>query len=180
MRAVHAALDAVINYLDVAPAYGGNLSETRLGMALKGVSRDKYFLSTKIGKYTNPESYGDDTLDYSEARTRSSVEESMRRLGVDYLDIIHIHDVEYQGRVKLEEGFTSGYETLQKMKEEGQIGHVSMGIYPIDIWQRALRELQLDAMLVHNHYCLNDNRLLELLPACQAQGIGIILSLIHI
>jgi aryl-alcohol dehydrogenase-like predicted oxidoreductase len=174
IRAVHAALDAGINYLDVAPSYGGNLSETRLGMALKGVSRDKYFLSTKIGKYTNPESYGDDTLDYSEARTRSSVEESMQRLGVDYLDIIHIHDVEYQDRVKLEEGFTTGYDTLQKMKREGTIGHVSMGTYPIDIWQRALRELQLDAILVHNHYCLNDNRLLELLPACQAQGIGII------
>ena len=56
MRAVHAALDAGINYLDVAPSYGGTLSETRLGIALKGVSRDKYFLSTKIGKYTNPES----------------------------------------------------------------------------------------------------------------------------
>lgn len=174
IQAVHAALDAGINYFDVAPAYGGTLSETRLGMALKGISRDKYFLSTKIGKYTNPECYGDDTLDYSEQRTRRSVKESMQRLGVDYLDIIHIHDVEYQDRVQLEEGFTTGYETLRKLKQEGIIGHVSMGTYPMDIWHRALRELQLDTIMTHNHYSLNDNRLLELLPACKAQGLGII------
>jgi len=171
---VRAALDAGINYFDVAPAYGGCLSESRLGLALKGVPRDEFFISTKIGKYTNPECYGDDVLDYTPERTRRSVRESMQRLGVEHIDIIHIHDVEYQGRVKLEEAFTVGYQTLREMKQEGVIGNVSLGTYPIDIWHRALGELELDTIMTHNHYCLNDNRLLELLPTCKRRGTGII------
>src|SRR5437764_15151453 len=92
IRAVHAALACGINYFDVAPAYGGTRSETVLGKALRGVPRSRYFLSTKVGKYTDPAKYGEDTLDYSRARIRASVEESSRRLGVDCFDIIHIHD----------------------------------------------------------------------------------------
>jgi aryl-alcohol dehydrogenase-like predicted oxidoreductase len=57
IRAVHAALDAGINYFDVAPAYGGTVAETVLGKALKGIARDRYFLSTKAGKYTEPGAY---------------------------------------------------------------------------------------------------------------------------
>ena len=56
------------------------------------------YLSTKVGKYTSPGAYGDDTLDYSRARIRASLDESAQRLGTDYFDIIHIHDIEYQGR----------------------------------------------------------------------------------
>src|SRR5215469_401077 len=97
IAAVHAALDCGINYFDVAPAYGGTLAESVLGKALKGISRGRYFLSTKVGKYTRPGSYGQDVLDYSRSRIFSSLDESARRLGVDYFDIVHIHDIEYQG-----------------------------------------------------------------------------------
>ena len=65
IKAVHAALDCGINYFDVAPAYGGTVSESVLGKALRGIARTQIFLSTKVGKYTKPGSYGDDTLDYS-------------------------------------------------------------------------------------------------------------------
>jgi aryl-alcohol dehydrogenase-like predicted oxidoreductase len=70
IRAVHVALDCGINYFDVAPAYGGTVSETVLGKALARIPRERYYLSTKVGKYTNPAKYGDDTLDYSRARIR--------------------------------------------------------------------------------------------------------------
>ena len=73
---MHAALDAGINYFDVAPAYGATRAETVLGRALREVPRARYFLSTKVGKYTNPGAYGDDTLDYSRARIRASLDES--------------------------------------------------------------------------------------------------------
>ena len=108
IRAVHTALEAGINYFDVAPAYGGTKSETVLGKALKGIDRSKYFLSTKIGKYTDPNQYGKDELDYSEKRTRQSLQESAERLGTDYFDIIHIHDIEYQGRIHAEWALTEG------------------------------------------------------------------------
>jgi aryl-alcohol dehydrogenase-like predicted oxidoreductase len=68
IAAVHAALDCGINYFDVAPAYGGTLSETVLGKALRGIARDRFFLSTKVGKYTEPGGYGNDRAPASALR----------------------------------------------------------------------------------------------------------------
>jgi aryl-alcohol dehydrogenase-like predicted oxidoreductase len=174
IKAAHAALDCGINYFDVAPAYGGTLSETVLGKALRGIPRSRYFLSTKVGKYTKPGSYGDDVLDYARAHIRASLDESAGRLGVDYFDIIHIHDIEYQGRKHTEWALTEGWETVQELKREGRIGGVSFGIYPMDLWKRIFASLDIDAALVHNHYCLNDTQLLDLLPMARQKGIGVL------
>jgi aryl-alcohol dehydrogenase-like predicted oxidoreductase len=174
IAAVHTALDHGINYFDVAPAYGATLSETVLGKALRGIARDRYFLSTKVGKYTQPGSYGNDVLDYSRARIRASLDESAGRLGTSYFDIISIHDIEYQDRKHAEWALTEGLDTVHELKREGRIGNVSFGIYPMDLWHRIFRDYQIDAALVHNHYCLNDTRLLELLPLAREKKIGII------
>jgi aryl-alcohol dehydrogenase-like predicted oxidoreductase len=174
IASVHAALDCGINYFDVAPAYGGTLAETVLGKALRGVARDRYFLSTKVGKYTEPGTYGNDLLDYSRTRIRTSLDESAGRLGVDYFDIIHIHDIEYQNREHTEWALTEGYETVQELKQEGRVGNVSFGIYPMDLWKRIFASFDIDAALIHNHYCLNDTRLIELLPLAREKGIGIV------
>ena len=174
IKAVHTALDAGINYFDVAPAYGGTVSETVLGKALKGISRSRYFLSTKVGKYTDPHQYGNDILDYSAKRIRQSIEESSARLGTDYFDIIHIHDIEYQNRKHTEWALTEGLDTVHQLKKEGRIGAVSFGIYPMDLWHRIFEGYDIDAALVHNHYCLNDTSLLQLLPMAKEKGIGII------
>jgi len=174
IKAVHAALECGINYFDVAPAYAGTVSEIVLGKALQGVPRDRYYLSTKVGKYTKPGSYGDDTLDYSRARIRKSIEESAGRLGTDYFDLIHIHDMEYQGRKHTEWALTEGYESVLELKREGRIGGVSFGIYPMDLWMRIFSSLDVDAGLVHNHYWLNDTRITELLPLAESKQIGII------
>lgn len=174
ISAVGAALDCGINYFDVAPAYGGTLSETVLGKALHGFPRDRYYLSTKVGKYTEPGSYGNDRLDYSRGRIRASLDESAERLGVDYFDIIHIHDIEYQGRKSTEWALSEGYEAVQELKQEGRIGAVSFGIYPMDLWKRIFTSLEIDAALVHNHYCLNDTQLLDLLPLARQKCIGIV------
>lgn len=174
VAAVHAALDCGINYFDVAPAYGGRVAEFVLGKALKAVPRSRYYLSTKVGKYTPAGSYGDDTLDYSRLRIRASIEESCRRLGVEYFDILHIHDIEYQNRQYTESALSEGYEAICELKREGRIGGVSFGTYPLDLWKRILCSLGVDAVLVHNHYCLNDTTLLELLPIACSNGTGII------
>lgn len=174
IQAVHTALDHGINYFDVAPAYGGTRSETVLGKALKGVLRDRYYLSTKVGKYTNPEKYGDDTFDYSRGRILASLDESAQRLGTDYFDIIHIHDIEYNQRKLAKWAMTEGLETLHELKRQGRIGAASFGIYPMDLWHQIFAECEVDAALVHNHYCINDTRLLELLPIAKQKNIGII------
>ncbi len=174
IKAVHVALECGINYFDVAPAYGGTVAETVLGKALRGVPRDRYYLSTKVGKYTNPGTYGEDTLDYSRARIRESLNESAERLGTDYFDLIHIHDIEYQERKHTEWALTEGYESVLELKREGRIGGVSFGIYPVDLWIRIFSSLDVDAGLIHNHYCLSDTRVTELLPLAKSKGIGII------
>src|ERR1035438_1754415 len=82
IRTVHAALDLGINYIDVSPFYGCTKAEAVLGKALKGIPRDRYYLATKVGRY------GDAEFDFSAARTVASVEDSLQRLQVGYIDII--------------------------------------------------------------------------------------------
>lgn len=171
---VHAALEAGMTYFDVAPAYGATHSETVLGKALKGIDRSRYRLSTKVGKYTAPGTYGEDTLDYSRDRIRASLDESAARLGADYFDMIFIHDIEYQNRQHTEWAMTEGFAAVQELMREGRVGGVGFGIYPVDLWQRILAELPVDAVLIHNHYCLNDDRLLGLLPLAQKANVGIV------
>ena len=174
IRAVHTALELGINYFDVSPAYGATRSEIVLGRALKGVPRDRYFLSTKVGKYSLPGRYGEDTLDYSRSRIRASLEESAARLGVDYFDIIHIHDIEYRGRSSTEQALGEGLEAVHELKREGRIGAVGFGLYPIDLCQRILSEFAVDVVLLHNQYWLNSMRLLELMPLFERKGVGVI------
>ncbi|SDS18932.1 aldo/keto reductase [Opitutus sp. GAS368] len=174
IEAVHAALECGINYFDVAPAYGGTRAEAVLGKALRGISRDRYFLSTKVGKYTAPGQYGSDTLDYSRTRIRASLEESAARLGTDYFDVLHLHDIEYQARQHVERALTEGLVAVRELKREGRIGAVSFGVYPLDLWRRIFTDYDVDAALVHNHYCLNDTTLLDLLPLARTRRIGII------
>lgn len=174
IAAVHHALDQGINYFDVAPAYGGTVAETVLGKALKGIARDRYVLSTKAGKYTEPGGYGKDELNYSEERMRRGLEESMQRLGVDHVDIVHLHDFEYRGFSKEPMAFEEGFPALVKFKQEGLIGAVSAGIYPMDLWFRVIEKAPVDCLLTHNHYCLNDTRGLELVEPCCEKNIGLI------
>jgi L-galactose dehydrogenase len=158
----------------VAPAYGGTLAESVLGKALRSIPRSRYFLSTKVGKYTEPGCYGNDTLDYSRRRIRASLDESSRRLGVEYFDIIHIHDIEYQAGKHTEWALTEGFDAVCELKKEGRVVAVSFGIYPIELWKRIFCTIDVDVGLVHNHYCLNDTQLLDLLPLARAKEIGVI------
>jgi len=89
IRAVHAALDLGVNFIDVSPFYGLTVAESLLGKALKGIDRKKYYMATKVGRY------GPADFDFSAARVMRSVEESLGRMGLDYVDIIHCHDIEF-------------------------------------------------------------------------------------
>lgn len=93
IRAVHVAVDNGINFIDVSPYYGYLMAETVLGKALKDIPRDKYYLSTKVGRYGKD---GVNSWDYSAKRATESVYESMERLNVDYIDLINVHDIEFQ------------------------------------------------------------------------------------
>lgn len=172
LATVAAALEAGITLFDTAPAYGATRSETVLGRALRGVPRDSYVLSTKAGKTTSEG--GIDAFDYSEAAVRRSVSQSLERLGVDHLDLVHLHDFDYQGGRHTDSAIAEGFPTLHALKDEGVIGAVGAGIYFMEQWKRVLRDVHLDAVLLHNHHTICDVRAYELLPLLQDRGIGVI------
>ena len=176
IRAVHVALDRGLNYLDVAPAYGGTRAETVLGRALRGVPRDRYLLSTKVGKFTPPGGYGGDEFDYSRARILESVEASLRRLGTDHLDLLFLHDIEYRGQRHVPQALGEGLDTLRALQRQGVVRCIGLSTYPMALWRRVVREGDLDVIMTHSHYALNDTQLLELLPTCAERGIGVINS----
>src|SRR5215208_5816925 len=89
MRAVHVALDLGMNFIDTSPFYGRGMSEVLLGVALRGVPRDSYVLGTKLGRYDS------NHFDFSAKRVEESVDISLKRMGVDYLDICLCHDLEF-------------------------------------------------------------------------------------
>ena len=106
INAVFTAVDNGLNFIDVSPYYGHYKAETVLGKALKDIPRDKYFLSTKVGRYGKD---GVNTWDYSAKRATESVYESMERLNIDHIDLINVHDIEFQA------GLPGG---LQKVVDE--------------------------------------------------------------
>src|SRR5678816_2200712 len=91
IRAVHVAIDNGINLIDTSPFYGLTKAETVLGKALREIPREKYLLATKVGRY----GYKQKDFDFSAARVAASVDESLRRLGVEHVDFIQLHDMEF-------------------------------------------------------------------------------------
>ena len=78
------------------------------------------------------------------------------------------------GQKYADQALTEGFDTLAGLKKKGEIGAVGAGIYEMSLWKRVLLETEVDALLVHNHYCINDIRLVELMPLCERKGVGIV------
>ena len=176
IEAVFTALDNGINFIDVSPYYGHEKAETVLGKALRQLERDRYVLSTKVGRYGKD---GVNTWDYSAERARSSVYESMERLGVDYIDIINVHDVEFQaalpgGLLKIVE---ETLPALVQLKREGVVGHVGItDLQPENLkWViEHSEEGTVESILNFCHYSLNDTLLADYLGFFEQHGIGVI------
>jgi len=165
IRTVHEALDLGINLIDVSPYYGLTRAETVLGRALRGVPRDRYILSTKSGRY------GADEFDFSAERIVRSVEESMRRLNVDHIDILHLHDIEFGDLRQIVE---ESIPVLHRLKEQGKIRFHGITGLPLAIYPKVLDQIQVDAVISYCHFSLNDTTLTELLPYFAERGTGVI------
>ena len=165
LEIVDRALDAGITFFDSSPYYGRGLAEERLGKALRG-RRDEIGLGTKAGRY------GDDEFDFSPSRIRSSLEESLRRLDTDYVDIFQLHDIEF---VRLEDLFGDAYDALLGLRAEGKCRFIGMTGYPTAALRRAIEATELDVVLSYAHNTLLDSCLQRsLLPVAEARGVGVI------
>lgn len=165
IRTVHTAIDAGINYIDVSPYYGLTKAETVLGTAIRQLPRDKFILSSKAGRY------GESTFDFTSARIFSSVEESLNRLHTDYLDILFLHDIEFvPAQIILEEAVPA----MHELKKQGKIRYCGISGLPLQLFEKLLPQLDVDAILSYCHYSLNDTSLLGLLPLLDEREIGLV------
>jgi L-galactose dehydrogenase len=170
VETVRTALDGGINFIDVAPAYGETLAEFNLGKALDGIPRHRYYLATKIGAYS--EAKGD--YDYSAKRTELSLHESLKRLGVDHVDLIQCHDIEFADHDQIVD---ETLPTLQRLKRKGLARFIGISGLPLKVFPSILDRVDrgtVDTILSFCHYELNDDSLADLIPYLKEKGVGII------
>jgi len=165
IRTVHTCIDLGINLIDVSPYYGLTLAETVLGKALKTIPRDKYYLATKVGRY------GENSFDFSAARVTASVDESLRRLNVEYVDIIQCHDIEFGD---LNQVVHETIPALRRLQETGKVRFVGITGLPLKAFEVVAEQTAVDTILSYCRYSLNDTALAERLPYFQQKGIGVI------
>ena len=182
-QVIEGAWTAGIRYFDTAPLYGLGLSEQRLGAVLGAKPRDKFVISTKIGRLIRaggPPEPGqawkgtpplNPVFDFSYDATMRSVEESLKRLALDRIDILLIHDPDQH----FAEALSGAYRALDRLRSEGTVRAIGAGMNQSEMLVRFARESDLDCFLLAGRYTLLDRSgASELLPLCLDRGIIII------
>lgn len=169
ISSVREAFDLGINFFDTSPYYGGTLSEKMLGKGLKalGVPRNEYIVSTKCGRYV-------EGFDFSAERVTKSIDESLARLQLDYVDILQCHDIEFGS---LDQIANETIPALQKLKEAGKIRFIGITGLPLSVFTYVLDRVPpgtVDVILSYCHYSVNDSTLVDLLPYLKSKGVGVI------
>jgi D-threo-aldose 1-dehydrogenase len=198
VETVERAWQLGIRFFDVAPLYGYGAGERRLGMGLRGQPRDAYALSTKVGRLVRSadgmspgadidrQTLGDRddafyadigdrriVYDYSSDGVRRSLEESLERLGTDRIDLVLIHDPDDHWPAAIDEA----YPALHRLREQGVVGAIGVGMNQSAMLARFAREADVDAFLVAGRYTLLDQEALpELLPLCLERTISVLIG----
>lgn len=170
-RTVHEAFRRGINYIDTAPFYGQGESESNIGKILKDVPRQAYYIATKTCRYNMT---GPGQFDFSYERTMKSFDESLSRLGVDYIDLYQLHDVEFADNV--DEVINGAFKACLELKKSGKIRAIGINGYPLSVLKEGLikGEGKFDTVLTYARYTLFDDSLLDYLPFLNAQNVGVI------
>jgi D-threo-aldose 1-dehydrogenase len=174
-----AAIERRIRFFDVAPLYGGGVAEERLGRALRALPRDDYVLCTKTGVTRG---YGQppmppgatrrrqfDRWDYRDAATRTSVRSSLERLGVERLDVVHLHDAEHHLDACIE-----AHRTLRALRDEGIVGTIGIGSNLAAPVQHLLGRAEFGAFLLAGRYTLLDQSGAALIAHAHAHGVAVV------
>lgn len=165
LRSVHAAVDAGMNFIDTSPYYGRGMSEVMLGQVLPQIPRSSYYLGTKLGRYA-PRHF-----DFSAKRVIESIDISLERMRVDYLDIVLCHDLEYVDMTQIVE---ETLPALRRQVEKGKVRFIGVSGYPMTMFKYVLaNSSDVDVILTYNHYTLQNDMALELVPICREKGVGL-------
>jgi D-threo-aldose 1-dehydrogenase len=180
---LHAAVDAGINFIDTAPHYGKGRSEVRVGNSLKNLDANQLVISTKIGRllvssntdiddfFLDADNSVERKFDFTAAGVRASFESSLQRLGVDHIDILFIHDPDDHA----DDAVLKAYPELERMRSEGLIKAIGIGMNQTVIPTRFVRETDIDMVLIAGRYSLLDQSAAdELLPLALERGVDVI------
>ncbi len=194
---LEAAWEGGVRYFDTAPLYGLGLSETRLNAFLRGKPRDEYVLSSKVGRLIqacdkeNRSGVGKwfdvpqrrEHFDYSYDGVMRSLEQSFARLGVEYIDILHVHDLcifshgsKEASDSRIDEFFGArGYDALVSLRDQGLIRAIGAGTNEWQVCQTLAERGDFDLFLLAGRYTLLEQEALDsFLPLCEQRGIGIV------
>jgi D-threo-aldose 1-dehydrogenase len=186
--ALDAAWDAGIRSFDTAPHYGLGLSERRVGAALRHRPRETFTVSTKVGRVLEPVQHpdGDDLAhgfavrathrrrwDFTADGVKRSLAESLRRLGLDRVDTVYLHDPDEHA----EQALAEAYPALEKLRAEGVVGAIGIGMNQSALPARFVRETDIDVVLLAGRYTLLDQSGLDdLLPAAAERGVSVVVG----
>ncbi|WP_237039210.1 aldo/keto reductase [Phocaeicola faecalis] len=171
IEAVFTAVEKGINFIDVSPYYGHYKAETVLGKALKQIPRNKYYLSTKVGRYGEN---GVNKWNYSAKYATESVYASMKRLNVDYIDLINVHDIEF---ADLHQVVDETLPALVELRDKGIVKHVGITDLQLENLQWVVEHSEpgvVESILNFCHYSLNDEKLSDYFNYFESKNIGII------
>lgn len=190
---LEAAFAAGMRYFDTAPLYGHGLSELRLGRFLRGLPREEFVVSTKVGRYLvpprgGPVDYGiwaaplrlKPVYDYGYDGTMRSLEQSASRLGFERFDVVYIHDVDrfnhgddYDRRFG--EAMDGCYRALDELRSAGHVGAIGVGVNEGDVAARFVAAGRFDAVMMAGRYTLLDQSALDtLMAAAETRGIDVV------
>ena len=165
------ALELGIGFFDTAPFYGLGEAERRLGRALAVAPQgERPVIATKAGRLlaAQPDGSMDAHFDFGYDAARQSLESSLERLGVDRVDIVHIHDPDDH----IHEALEGTYPALVALRDQGAIGAVSLGTNSVATAAVFLERADLDCMLVAGRYTVLDRSAADLIDACARQGVA--------
>jgi D-threo-aldose 1-dehydrogenase len=181
---VNAAWDEGWRYFDTAPHYGLGLAEERLGVGLQGKPRDEFVLSSKVGRiiYEAEDAATDDEgfevsskrrrrWDFSRDGVLQSIEDSLRRIGTDRLDVVFVHDPDD----RYEEAVATAFPTLIELRDQGVIGAIGSGMNQTAMLTRFVQEVDIDVIMLAGRYSLIDpDGLDDVLPACLEHDVQVV------
>ena len=171
VQTVARALELGVRFFDTAPFYGLGEAERRLGRALAAAGlAERPVIATKAGRLLTAEPDGSVGVrfDFGYDAARRSLESSLARLGVDRVDIVHIHDPDDH----IDEALEGTFPALAALRDEGVIEAVSLGTNSVDTAATFLERADLDCMLVAGRYTLLDRSAAGVIDACAARGVA--------
>lgn len=193
--ALQEALALGTRYFDTAPFYGHGLSEERLGRALAGRPRGTFVISTKVGRRIAPDESRRDAMndgfavrgsraifDYSRDGVRRSFEASLRRLQLDYIDILLLHDI---GRLThgdrhaelLRQALEEALPAMAGLRESGGVGAIGIGVNEQAVCLEVLSEFDVDCIMLAGRYTLLEQQhSVEIMAQARARSIAVLIA----